>query len=146
MSINGPKRVKCGKMWFGQAPTCVFGGLGGSGGGCFLREGGDFPSLLQLYVELRRTLGFGVSDQAAVTVKVKIQMSIPTLLKTRIVKFRPQASSDLNLRSGGAYIRSPYHGYSHWPTWVHSCLPSIFLASPYLHSRQRTRAAGPSPP
>ena len=28
-------------MWFRQAPTCVFGGLGGSGGGCFLREGGD---------------------------------------------------------------------------------------------------------
>ena len=60
-------------MWFRQAPTCVFGGLGGSGGGCLLREGGDFPSLLQLYVELRRTLGFGISDQAAVTVTVKVK-------------------------------------------------------------------------
>ena len=31
-------------MWFRQAPTCVFGGLGGSGGGCFLRKGGDSDS------------------------------------------------------------------------------------------------------
>ena len=28
-------------MWFRQAPTRVFGGLGGSGSGCFLHEGGD---------------------------------------------------------------------------------------------------------
>ena len=28
-------------MWFWQAPTCVLGGLGGSGGGSFLREGTD---------------------------------------------------------------------------------------------------------
>ena len=37
-------------MWFRQAPTCVFGGLGGSGGGCFLREGGDSRGAARLPV------------------------------------------------------------------------------------------------
>ena len=48
---TGPKRVKCGKMRFRQAPTCVLGGLGGSGGGCFLREGGDSRGAARLPYE-----------------------------------------------------------------------------------------------
>ena len=38
------------------------------------------PSLLQLYVELRKTLGFGVTDQAAG--KSKVQILITTLRTT----------------------------------------------------------------
>ena len=37
-------------MWFRQAPACVLGGLGGSGGGCFLREGGDSRGAARLPV------------------------------------------------------------------------------------------------